>query len=428
MSDTWLKLVPNDVLFFRGTEPFNAGETGYVRSQFPPSPTVIQGAIRTGLLEANGVSIKDYVNRDERLQAEHPRLLELVGSPGHGFEASRKHAFAGYKPATLDLVGPFVAVGDEVLIPAPSDLARPKGAQSAGVVYLAPSDDTILSDLGRIRLIRPVTQGNGQAVETVKDAWLRLNERTLQAYLTGQELETGDLVELTVSYNRRTLEGRIDENARRRVHMEAKVGLALQEKSRTAVEGMLYYISPLRFGDDVSLLVGIRNDLGELKLPDFLALGGEGRFVSVQEAQAVHLSLSRREEVQGMIDQTHRFKLTLLQPAIFAPESADAQESPDAWLPGGFSKVSHGSYDCWEGDLGGIHCRLIGASISRYQEIGGWDIALKRASGTYRAVPAGSVYFFETEASGEDVLQALHNQKIGRFSQLGFGHCIIGGW
>ncbi|ACZ42856.1 CRISPR-associated protein, Cmr3 family [Thermobaculum terrenum ATCC BAA-798] len=420
MSDTWLKLVPNDVLFFRGTEPFNAGETGYVRSQFPPSPTVIQGAIRTGLLEANGVSIKDYVSQYAQLQTEHPRLLELVGSPKHGFAAS--------KSATLDLVGPFVAVGDEVLIPAPSDLARPKGTQSAGVVYVAPSDDTAFSDLGRIRLIRPVTKGNGQAVETVKNVWLRLNERTLRAYLTGQMLETGDLVELTVSYNRRTLEGGIDENARRRVHTEAKVGLALQEKSRTAVEGMLYYISPLRFGDDVSLLVGIRADLGELKLerPDFLALGGEGRFVSVQEGQPMYLSPP--EEVRDMIDQTHRFKLTLLQPAIFAPESADVQESPDAWLPDGFSKVSQGSYDCWEGELGGIRCRLIGASISRYQEIGGWDIALKRASGTYRAVPAGSVYFFETEASGRDVLQALHDQKIGGFSQLGFGHCIIGGW
>ncbi len=415
MADTWLKLTPNDILFFRGTEPFNAGETGYIRSQFPPSPSVIQGAVRTGLLEANGVDLRDYTSNYSGILSSKSALMELVGPPKHGFEVAGA--------MQLDLLGPFVVLDREVLLPVPFDLVKRKVQDGDNLLYLSPMDNPLKCDLGNLRT---PSAKEATAVETLKGSWLRTKDDILRSYLTGKPLSISEAtVKLLESEIAEQHSNGFSSTINSRVHSEHKVGLALQERTKIAQEGMLYYISPLRFGEDVHLVVGLRNDLQNLRLPDILHLGGEGRFVVVEKTSPINLPFPN--EVVDKINSStpHRFKLVLLQPTIFLQDDSEKESS---WLPNGFSKSTHDGYDCWEGELGGLRCRLISACVPGYHKIGGWDIARNAPSGTYRAVPAGSVYFFETEASGEDVVRALHDQKIGSFSKLGFGHCIIGGW
>ncbi|MCA9919542.1 MAG: hypothetical protein KC445_16395, partial [Anaerolineales bacterium] len=56
----WLFLEATDVWLFRDGRPFDAGSDHRANSSFPPSPTTIQGAIRTELLQKYGVPFREY--------------------------------------------------------------------------------------------------------------------------------------------------------------------------------------------------------------------------------------------------------------------------------------------------------------------------------------------------------------------------------
>jgi CRISPR-associated protein Cmr3 len=84
-----------------------------------------------------------------------------------------------------------------------------------------------------------------------------------------------------------------------------------------------------------------------------------------------------------------------------------------------------------QGEYKGIEVTLKAAAISRYQTIGGWDVAYNRPKPTYRAVAAGSVYYFETQASPEKILDAFHWQNLAddpQNAQIGFGLSLVGTW
>jgi len=57
--NTWYEITPADTLFFRGTEPLEAGQP-VTQPLFPPPVSVIQGAMRTAVLIQNKVSFIDY--------------------------------------------------------------------------------------------------------------------------------------------------------------------------------------------------------------------------------------------------------------------------------------------------------------------------------------------------------------------------------
>ncbi|MEN3047138.1 MAG: type III-B CRISPR module-associated Cmr3 family protein, partial [Candidatus Hydrothermales bacterium] len=50
MSEIWIKLIPNDTLFFRTGRPFTMGSENWSDVIFPPYPSTIYGALRTFLL------------------------------------------------------------------------------------------------------------------------------------------------------------------------------------------------------------------------------------------------------------------------------------------------------------------------------------------------------------------------------------------
>src|SRR5262245_50562932 len=56
----WIFLQPQDVWMFRDAKPFSAGDGFIARSQFPPNPQSIQGAIRTHAIEMSGVDWVDF--------------------------------------------------------------------------------------------------------------------------------------------------------------------------------------------------------------------------------------------------------------------------------------------------------------------------------------------------------------------------------
>ena len=98
-----------------------------------------------------------------------------------------------------------------------------------------------------------------------------------------------------------------------------------------------------------------------------------------------------------------KFKLYLATPAIFN----------EGWFPSDLHP-----------DL-----ELITAAVGNYLTVGGWDVANDRPKGTYRAVPAGSVYYFQliNDADVKAIINDLHYKNIGdQRTQEGFGLAYVG--
>ena len=110
-----------------------------------------------------------------------------------------------------------------------------------------------------------------------------------------------------------------------------------------------------------------------------------------------------RAGIRDVIDKSKKFKLYLATHAIF----------DDGWLP----KCLHGAIE------------LITAAVGNYVTIGGWDVANRSPKDAYRAVPAGSVYYFRliNGTKAETVLDCLHYKNIGdQRTQEGFGLAYVG--
>lgn len=388
MRGAWISLRPNDILFFRGSDPFNAGETGYVQSEFPPTPQVMQGAIRTALLEASSVSLAGYAEwKNEGASAG--AILEAVGRPGQHDEMG------------LDLRGPFLEVDGGMYVPAPLDLVSAEDRMRR----LSPGGSPTETDIGRVRLPEP--EDASVQVSSLAGKWLAVE--ALTRHLTGDQVEKKSLFDPFASP-----EGELNHA---RALAEDKVGLKRNAATLAAEEGMLYTIVTRRLGARLRLLMQVEGIPDECALPEVLSLGGEGRFAWVDTMDMPAGMSAHRDEVARRIDLSGEFRLVFLQPAQFER----------GWLPDGCDQRRVDGVDCWPGTLRGIDCTLVCACLDKPKMVGGWDIHRGEAKPVHALVPAGSVYFFTTGASGREVVEALDGAKLGGSSRIGFGHCVVGG-
>jgi CRISPR-associated protein Cmr3 len=385
-----------DTLFFRDGRPFNAGESTWADSQFPPMGYTLQGAIRTAMLVHLGVDFDLF--RQGRAFHNGKNLKEDLGDP----EGLGK----------LDLTGPFLEINENLLFPAPLDLVR----QEQGFSLLVPGNE-VHCDLGRIRL--PAVTGRGAKVQEGK-------------YVTGEAM--GDLLagnpasvkeaskgESGVSGNLWPLfpEGE-DELAL--ADREHKIGLARNNEVRRAKDGMLYAIAPVRPRRGVRLAMGV-DGMDPALAPrtgclSCQRLGGEGKLAALKiRTQSPWPGMPELNVENGNI----RFKLVFATPALFP--------GPD-WRPPGFGDVKdgNGSTVRWRGSPNGASFEIVSACLGKAARIGGWDMANNRPRDLRGFVPAGSVYFCEAETQAKASIEALHGRKIGHEQQYGFGHVLVGTW
>jgi CRISPR-associated protein Cmr3 len=257
----WLFIEPSDVLFFRTSRPFNAGESGYLMSLFPPTPETVQGALRARIA-ANWDSV---LSRAFAL----PEVQTLIGNQ----DSYGKFEIQAY------MLGHRVKEGVELLFPPPAHLARCKESHAIYRVAPVPRDDALLTNLpDGLRLLEPE-----------------------QGYPTGEELEEftewltlADLC-LALSPSRDGLQKIKGISARKLFTFEPRLGIGMVNASKTTQEGLLYQANFVRIKKDVGLVVHVELDGVEpqdvqstLKLPDkgWLALGGERRAASVEVLKA----------------------------------------------------------------------------------------------------------------------------------------------
>ncbi len=184
------------------------------------------------------------------------------------------------------------------------------------------------------------------------------------------------------------------------VKNEPKIGIKINKTIQTVDKGHLYRVDFKRL-EKTKIIVEFEGlDIDDTKL---MRVGGEGKVATLQEIEALEIKLPKNI---GKI-----FKLYLLTPAIFNK----------GWLPSWIDK------DSLEGEIKGLKLKLLTAKIGKYKLIGGFDMKKRKPKQMYKAVPEGSIYYFETlEGDSSQVLE-LNGQSISdKLSNEGYGVVFIG--
>jgi CRISPR-associated protein Cmr3 len=343
-----LFIEPSDVLLFRSSRPFNAGESGYLVSLFPPTPETIQGAIRARIAACwNPVLAEAFKDKT---------LTDLIGK----YEKDRYENVGQFRLRGYTLGRRTATGGVELLFPPPAHLLR--GEESGKLYRLVPKEPDTMRTTNMPDGLWLLEPEGGYPQEKLENAqgWLTLEELH---YALGSD-----------SDKLKAIKG---VPARKLFKFEPRLGIGMNNATKTTREGFLYQVSFVRLKPGVGFLVdvglqGVEPDQvqKQLKLPDkgWLALGGERRAASYQV-----LGPAPAEE-QRVLERGERMCVYFSTPTYF-----DAGWRPSDWQAM-FSAVP------------------VGAAVGRWQSIGGWQqdpgSALEKAKLLRRCVPAGSVYFF----------------------------------
>jgi len=364
----WMKIKPNDTLFFRTGRPFTMGDDTWADSVFPPYPSTIYGAIRTFFIFEKG-NLKEF---------KEGKFKDEIGTTS--------------EKGSLKIIGPFLYNEDINLIyfKPPLDLVKLKNGEKEN--RLLPLDlinkpeflysDEFFSD----KIL--VSKGVEQVDEP--DGWL--DQITFKDYLEGK------YDRILIIKDKEIFE------------KELKIGIARDRKKFTSRERYLYRIPMIRLKKDFGFLIKIQGLNSILPKSGVFQLGGEGKTVSYEV-----LGSNPTKEIEDvkLEPKDNMFKIYLATPAIFKK----------GWIPDWIDENK------LEGEKEGIKLKLIACAIGKFLRIGGWDMANNKPKTMYKAVPAGSVYYFKVlnGADSEKIKNVFHFKNISDINpEEGFGLSLVG--
>ncbi|EFH90028.1 type III-B CRISPR module-associated protein Cmr3 [Ktedonobacter racemifer] len=398
---------PLEPLLFRTGRPFEAGESNFAESLFPPTPETLQGALRAAIATHWGNTQRPPLYALETIFA-HSTLLGLIGD---------RSSYGRLRITGLTL-GRRRAGGEiERLFPPPASIIKASlktdknaiqpGEKEALLVTKPQLDqpsqnETNMPVNGDGRPYALLSPHLSQGYKIAKKAsslqdWL--TARGLQSFLNNDTVLTP---EMTVSPNN--------------IYMrEPRLGIGMDTPTQVTKEGYLYQVSLIRMQEGYGFVLDIafgdranghnatsseepHSEPGEeLHLPPegWLTLGGEQR--------AARFRVLTASECKDEIDNSTQKSGNLLYfatPAYFK----------HGWLPDDTSILPEG---------------LLTAAINRYQPIGGWSLepgsAGGKAKATRRCIPAGSVYYFD-----QPIQTTRPVTEYGW--QIGYGITYTGEW
>ncbi|SRR5579883_815000 len=391
---------PSDVLLFRDGRPFSAGEGHRARSIFPPTPNTIQGVIRSKVLADRCGRYQQY--RDGCagcLEQDICTISEEIGRPARSGQGN----YGG-----MYLRGALIAKYDQseltTYFPIPADVVQVK-------------DKNNCSANVQLQCLRPLQQppfGQNDLAHSLLPLWTPETKpvEAVQGYWSHQELVEYLLGGCSHSF---TSPGKLYDR-------ESRFGIEVDNSIQAVKESRLYQTEFIRCQENIGLYVeieGIRRLSAEPD-PDvgLIGIGGENRAASCTKISGIDWG-NFTASLSDRLQQSDGFKLYLATPTIFD------SEHKQGWLPKWMNPES------LTGEFRGIQVTLKAAALGRYQVIGGWDVAYNRHKPTRRAVCAGSVYYFTTKASPQEVLKAFHWQNLAdeeMDAQIGYGLSLVGAW
>lgn len=403
---------PLDTQFYRDGRPFDAGTESEGHSLFPPFPRTIYGALRALIMSA----APNYQWGDDHVtDAEFERI---VGG---------KDRFG-----TLIIRGPVVArvwrelsgatKEHDLWFPVPFDLLNVKN-QPDELTLIVPNmaQSSALNDLRqKLYLCKPTQPTYVKGIRGYVD------QEQMERYLKGEvpwKFQASDGIE----------------------RPEPRIGLARNLAVKTAAHGKLYAARHVRMQEASEpsgtllhhgFLVEAEGVDGLLPPKGVLRLGGDSRPAEFQIVDD-HDWTRLKEAARQKILETGRFKAYLITPALFTRKPQ--------WYPDFLDDDSSGLTGILPGTSHPV--RLVSACVGRPVPVGGFDIAKGYPKQTWKAVPAGSVYFFKFEnwetwdqPTREKAVSSLLNQQFNKpvvqtpvdcqlpQAREGFGVALIGGW
>lgn len=272
----------------------------------------------------------------------------------------------------------------EAIVPLPSDLLR----LESGFASLVPGEPHPLmscnSDLPRVAMLRSAKQEKPQGgVYLRQRGWIKHLEGTLPDALA-------DTVKIGHVHTR-----------------DPRLGIGLNTDSRTVESdlGLIYTTEGHAFSpqdiptialrsDDVrspfsetGFLVGLEGGDGLLPASGFLRLGGDGRSAHYRRVDWRPPAVSLKT-----ITRTRCFRLILNTPGLFVHD----------WRPNGVTRDDAGFIL----RVNGCSARLVCAALGRREVVSGWNLFHWKPKNAERAVPAGSVYWFDEFEGDADKLAA----------------------
>lgn len=373
-SSTSIILEAFDTLFFRDARPFSMGDDTWAEGVFPPSPTVVYGALRTGYFAKHIEQLpKAGSSTDDPTGTLRIKTLCYRVKPGNLF----------YYPAPLD----FVERKGKLLKERVNECIQKRYSVEKLKLVMYADGYSSLDDkkLGMLR--------HDGEVETVENRLIDVNGLT--NYLCYGSL--CNVIKLS-DY----------------VCKEPKVGIGRDDVTRTSGDtGKLYRVGLQRPAsksgnnrlDIVVELEGLSMDVSGL-----LRLGAEGKCVSYFAKSIPDIDISPLSK-----SENNRFKLYFLTPSVF----------DKGWIA-----------DWMEmGEYRGIGFNFLGAAIGKSLSLGGFSIKPPKPKIMRKAVPAGSVYYFELKEGTmktrfEELKNTFHGRSLADESmcntQEGYGIAYLG--
>ncbi len=370
-----LLLEPLDVWLFRDGRPFTAGADYHARSLFPPSPRTLYGALRTKMLF-------DAVERGEGSLTDAAFVERVVGAPKDFERLTLRGPLLAKREPDGQIVRYYPAPANLVQVGAAWQLLAPE-PEAARYLGLISDDDLDLPWV--VSRERPVG---------IQGGWLA--ERDFFATLQGEPRPATPADALYT--------------------IETRSGIGMERSGadagpRVTREGRLFAISFVRPKPDVGLCLDVEglNGLGAVGV---LGLGGEGRAARYEVRPTKEPD---RREARERVVAAGRLTVVLATPALFG----------NGWLPTWVDGATRATTETVRG------LRLVAAAVGRPEPIGGFDVRAGRPRDISRAVPAGSVYWFEeteTGAAGR-AFDTLDGRAIAdEGPMIGFGLCYVGVW
>ncbi|MFQ5677533.1 MAG: type III-B CRISPR module-associated protein Cmr3 [bacterium] len=372
---------PNDVLFFRDGRPFDAGGDYTGRLAFPPTPVTFYGAIRAAILGQKASNFSQFKT------IRWPKEFDSIG-----LERKKRTLCISDFGLALARKG---ATKIERIYPIPLDVAKKKDDKAYLILspHTASASPITLNfpifELRKLHNLNAVdSKGNPDILETPVGF---LTESGMKKYLNNKApTSSRDIIPTHDIFQ-----------------VEPRVGIRRDNISNTAETGYIYTLEFARLGHawreyQIGFVIEINTTLLETDAANvrLLRLGGEARSAAYQ---ADVDWVNPDEPTIGT-----KFKLILLTPAIFNND----------WLPDFIDPDSL----CGSLDNGKINVKLVSAAVGKYVGIGGWDIRKGRAKPVRRAVPAGSVYFFQsvddTPFDSQRLIENAYLKSIHEHSNL----------
>jgi CRISPR-associated protein Cmr3 len=182
---------------------------------------------------------------------------------------------------------------------------------------------------------------------------------------------------------------------------EAKIGIARNNDTRTTSEGNLYRVGMLRTNN---ITIWIEFEGLPLQKNGLIQLGGERKLARYKSPRSSTFPNTNLPNI-GM-EKANVFKLYLTTPAIFK----------NGYYPMEIFKKAK------------VEVKLITCSVGKPLNVGGFDMIKRQPKEMFKAVPAGSVYYYKLISGSlkdlENIIK-IHNVCEERGNE-GFGIAFIG--